>query len=44
MARFAELSECELSTILEEKDAENTEKATKVATKHISRLLAKKKD
>ena len=27
---FAELSECELSTILEEKDAENTKKATKV--------------
>ena len=26
----AELSECELSTILEEKDAENTKKATKV--------------
>ena len=30
MARFAELSECELSTILEEKDAENIKKATKV--------------
>ena len=30
MARFAELSESELSTILEEKDAENTNKATKV--------------
>ena len=30
MTRFAELSECELSTILEEKDAENTKKATKV--------------
>ena len=30
MARFAELSESELSTILEEKDAENTKKATKV--------------
>ena len=30
MARFAELSECELSAILEEKDAENTKKATKV--------------
>ena len=27
---FAELSECELSTTLEEKDAENTKKATKV--------------
>ena len=30
MARFAVLSESELSTILEEKDAENTKKATKV--------------
>ena len=30
MARFAELSESELYTILEEKDAENTKKATKV--------------
>ena len=30
MTRFAELSECELSTILEEKDAENTKKATQV--------------
>ena len=30
MTRFAELSESELSTILEEKDAENTKKATKV--------------
>ena len=30
MARFAELSESELSTILEEKDAKNTKKATKV--------------
>ena len=30
MARFAELSESELSTILEEKGAENTKKATKV--------------
>ena len=30
MARFAELSESELSTILEQKDAENTKKATKV--------------
>ena len=32
MARFAELSESELSTILEEKDAENTKKATKVTS------------
>ena len=30
MARFAESSESELSTILEETDAENTKKATKV--------------
>ena len=30
MARFGELSESELSTILKEKDAENTKKATKV--------------
>ena len=30
IARFAELSESELSTILEQKDAENTKKATKV--------------
>ena len=45
MARFAELSECKLSTILEEKDAENIKKATKVTfvTKHISRLLARKR-
>ena len=30
MARFAELSESKFSTILEEKDVESTEKATKV--------------
>ena len=30
MARFAKLSESELSAILEEKDVENTKKATKV--------------
>ena len=30
MARFAELSESEFYTILEEKDAENTKKPTKV--------------
>ena len=30
MTRFAELSECEFSTTIEEKDAENTKKATKV--------------
>ena len=32
MARLVELSESELSTILDEKDAENTKKATKVTT------------
>ena len=42
MARFAELSESELTTILNKKDAENTNKATKVTLKHISRVLAKK--
>ena len=42
MARFAELSESELSTILEEKDAENTKKATKV-TLNIFRGNLKKK-
>jgi hypothetical protein len=30
MARFAELLESDLSSLLEEKDAENTKKATKV--------------
>ena len=39
MASFAELPESELSTILEERDAENNKKATK----HISRLLARKR-
>ena len=43
MAGSAELSESELSTILEEKDSENTKKATKVYFKHISRLLARKR-
>ena len=44
MAHFAELSESKLTTILEEKDAENTKKATKVTLiKHISRLLARKR-
>ena len=43
MARFAELSESELSTIFEEKDAENTKKATKKQVKHISRLLTRKR-
>ena len=43
MARFAELSESELSTILEEKDAENNKKATKVTLNKFSRLLARKR-
>ena len=42
MARFAELSESELSTILEEKDAENTKKATKV-TLNIFRCYLQEK-
>ena len=37
MARFAELSESGLSTILAEKDAENTKKATKVTLINIFR-------
>ena len=41
MVRFAELSESELSTIIEEKDTENTKKAAYF--KHISRLLARKR-
>ena len=40
MVRFAELSESELSTILEVKDTENTKKA--IYFKHISRLLVRK--
>ena len=32
-----------IDPILEEKDAENTKKATKVTLKHISRLLARKR-
>ena len=43
IAGSAEFLESELSTILEEKDAENTKKATKVYFKHISRLLARKR-
>ena len=43
MARFAELSESELNTILEELDVENTKKATKV-TLNIFRVTCKKKD
>ena len=42
MARFAELSESELSIILEEKDAENTKKATKVTLNFEA--TCKKKD
>ena len=43
MARFAELSESELSTILEEKDAENTKKATKVALNIFRSYLQEKR-
>ena len=42
MARFAELSESESSTILEEKDAENTKKATKVTSNIFRGYLQKK--
>ena len=42
MVRFAELSESELSTILEEKDAENTKKATKVTLNILRRSLDEK--
>ena len=42
MARFTELSESELSTILEEKDAENTTKATKVTLNIIRSYLQEK--
>ena len=42
MARFAELSESELSTILEEKDAENTKKATKVTLNIFQGYLQEK--
>ena len=45
MARFAELSESELSTILEEKDAENTKKATKATFEKVYfEATCKKKD
>ena len=44
MDRFAELSERKLSTMLEEKDAENTKKGTKVtlilSTKRINKSRA----
>ena len=42
MVRFAELSESKLSTILEEKDAENTKKATKVTLTIFRGYLQKK--
>ena len=42
MARFAELSESELTTTLEEKDAENTKKATKVTLKIFRGYLQEK--
>ena len=42
MTRFAELSESELSTILEEKDAENTKKAIKVTLNIFRGYLQKK--
>ena len=42
MARFAELSESELSTILEEKDVENTKKATKVTLNMFRGYLQEK--
>ena len=42
MARFAELSESELTTILEEKDAENTKKATRVTSNRFRGYLQEK--
>ena len=44
MAHFAELSERELYTILEEKDAENTKKATKVTLNIFRGYTCKKND
>ena len=43
MARFAELSESELTTVLEEKDAENTKKATKVTLNIFRGYLQEKR-
>ena len=43
MARFAGLSECELSAILEEKDVENTKKATKVTLNIFRGYLQEKR-
>ena len=42
MARFAELSKSKLSTILEEKDAENTKKGTKVTLNIFQGCLQEK--
>ena len=42
MARFAELSESDLSCLLAEKDAENTKKATKVAINLFRSYLQEK--
>ena len=42
MARFAELSESDLSCLLAEKDAENTKKATKVAINLFRSYLREK--
>ena len=42
MARFAEVSESELSTTLEEKDAENTKNATKVTLNIFGGYLQEK--
>ena len=44
MARFAELSESELSTILEEKDADNTKEATKVTLNIFRGYLDEKRN
>ena len=43
MARFAELSECDLSCLLAEKDAENTKKATKVSINLFRSYLQEKR-
>ena len=42
MARFADLSGSEVSTILEEKDAENTKKGTKVTLNIFQGYLQEK--
>ena len=43
MPRFAEISESELSTILEKKDAKNTKKATKVTLNIFRGYLQEKR-